>query len=49
MIRYIEFADRVSAWFGKAFAWTIMVMAFGMGYEVFVRYVVNKIDWEYQN
>jgi TRAP-type mannitol/chloroaromatic compound transport system permease small subunit len=31
----------VSAWFGKAFAWLIMVMAFGVGYEVFVRYALN--------
>lgn len=37
MIRYIEFADRLSAWFGKSFAWAIMVMTFGVGYEVFVR------------
>jgi TRAP-type mannitol/chloroaromatic compound transport system permease small subunit len=42
MIRYINFADRVSAWFGKAFAWAIIVMAFGVGYEVFVRYVLNS-------
>jgi TRAP-type mannitol/chloroaromatic compound transport system permease small subunit len=35
-------ADRVSAWFGKAFAWAIIVMAFGIGYEVFVRYVLNN-------
>ncbi len=42
MIRYIRFADRVSAWFGKAFAWTIILMAFGVGYEVFVRYVLNS-------
>jgi TRAP-type mannitol/chloroaromatic compound transport system permease small subunit len=41
MIRYVMFADRVSAWFGKAFAWAIIVMAFGVGYEVFVRYVLN--------
>lgn len=41
MIRYVMFADRLSAWFGKAFAWAIMVMAFGVGYEVFVRYVLN--------
>jgi len=41
MIRYVLFADRVSAWFGKAFAWAIMVMVFGVGYEVFVRYVLN--------
>ena len=41
MIRYILFADRVSAWFGKAFAWLILVMAFGVGYEVLVRYGFN--------
>jgi TRAP-type mannitol/chloroaromatic compound transport system permease small subunit len=41
MLRYIEFADRVSEWFGKAFAWLIMVMSFGVGYEVFVRYVLR--------
>jgi TRAP-type mannitol/chloroaromatic compound transport system permease small subunit len=41
MIAYINFADRLSAWFGKAFAWSIMVMIVGIGYEVFVRYVLN--------
>lgn len=41
MIRFIYLADRISAWFGKAFAWAIMIMAFGVGYEVFVRYVLN--------
>lgn len=37
MLQYTLFADRVSAWFGKAFAWTIMIMALGIGYEVVVR------------
>lgn len=41
MIRYIEFADRVSAWFGRAFAWLILFMTFGVSYEVFVRYGLN--------
>ena len=41
MLRYIRFADTVSAWFGKAFAWLILVMTFGIGYEVFVRYVLR--------
>ena len=41
MIAYIEFADRLSAWFGKAFAWLILVMTFGVCYEVFVRYGLN--------
>ena len=41
MLRYINFADRLSAWFGKAFAWTILFMTFGMAYEVIVRYLLN--------
>lgn len=41
MLAYIKFADALSAWFGKAFAWLIVLMAFGVGYEVFVRYVLN--------
>ena len=41
MIHYIKLADRISAWFGKAFAWAILIMTFGMAYEVFVRYLLN--------
>lgn len=41
MIGYIRFADSLSAWFGKAFGWLILVMTFGVAYEVFVRYVLN--------
>ena len=41
MEQYIRFADKLSAWFGKVFAWCVMVMALGVGYEVFVRYVLN--------
>lgn len=41
MLRYISFADAVSAWFGKAFAWLIMTMTFAMSYEVIVRYLFN--------
>jgi TRAP-type mannitol/chloroaromatic compound transport system permease small subunit len=41
MIRYVKLVDSISAWFGKAFAWTIMAMAFGVGYEVLVRYAFN--------
>ena len=41
MLRYIEIADAISAWFGKAFAWCILIMTFGVGYEVFVRYVLR--------
>lgn len=38
MESYIRFADRLSAWFGKVFAWCVMVMTLGVGYEVLVRY-----------
>lgn len=41
MIRYIRFADSVSAWFGKTFGWLIILMTFGMSYEVLVRYFFN--------
>ncbi|MDJ0738359.1 MAG: TRAP transporter small permease subunit [Gammaproteobacteria bacterium] len=41
MLGYIQFADRLSAWFGKAFAWLILVMSIGVGYEVLVRYGFN--------
>jgi TRAP-type mannitol/chloroaromatic compound transport system permease small subunit len=41
MSRYIWLADRISMWFGKAFAWAIMVMTLGVGYEVFVRYALR--------
>lgn len=39
MTSYIWLADRISLWFGKAFAWAIIIMSFGMGYEVLVRYL----------
>jgi TRAP-type mannitol/chloroaromatic compound transport system permease small subunit len=42
MLSFINFADRLSAWFGKAFGWLIILMTFGMSYEVFVRYLLNK-------
>ena len=41
VIAFIRFADRLSAWFGHAFAWLILLMTFGTSYEVFVRYVLN--------
>jgi TRAP-type mannitol/chloroaromatic compound transport system permease small subunit len=41
MERYVRFADNVSEWFGKAFAWLILVMTFGMSYEVFMRDVLG--------
>jgi TRAP-type mannitol/chloroaromatic compound transport system permease small subunit len=41
VIAYIHFADRVSAWFGKAFGWLIMLMTVGTCYEVLARYLFN--------
>lgn len=41
MERYIHFADTVSAWFGKAFAWCVVLMTLAVSYEVFVRYVLS--------
>jgi len=41
MTGYIGFADKLSAWFGKTFGWLIILMTFGMSYEVLVRYVFN--------
>ncbi|WP_373505679.1 TRAP transporter small permease subunit [Aestuariivirga sp.] len=41
MLGFITFADKLSAAFGKAFAWLIVLMTFGVSYEVLVRYVFN--------
>ncbi len=46
MVAFIRFADSLSAAFGKAFAWLIILMTFGTSYEVFVRYVLgNPTAW----
>jgi TRAP-type mannitol/chloroaromatic compound transport system permease small subunit len=42
MVGFIRFADTLSASFGKAFAWLIILMTFGTAYEVFVRYVLGS-------
>lgn len=42
MRSFIRFADGLSAWFGKTFGWLILLMTFGVSYEVFVRYVLNS-------
>lgn len=42
MLRFIAFADKLSGFFGKSFGWLIVLMTFGMSYEVFVRYLLNK-------
>ena len=48
MENFITFVDKVSAWVGKAFSWCILIMTFGVGYEVFVRYVMgNPTSWAF--
>ncbi len=48
MVRFIFFIDSVSAWVGKAFAWCILILTFGVGYEVFVRYVLrDPTSWAF--
>jgi TRAP-type mannitol/chloroaromatic compound transport system permease small subunit len=41
MEAYIRFADKISSWVGRAFAWCILLMTFGVAYEVFVRYFLR--------
>jgi len=42
MIKFIEIADKLSAWFGKAFGWLVIMMTLGMSYEVMVRYLFGS-------
>ncbi|MEL7050040.1 MAG: TRAP transporter small permease subunit [Pseudomonadota bacterium] len=39
MKTYIYAIDKISTWVGHAFAWCIVVMALGIGYEVVMRYL----------
>ncbi len=48
MIQTIRLIDSLSAAFGKAFAWLIILMTLGTSYEVLVRYVFNNpTPWAY--
>ncbi|SER88186.1 TRAP-type mannitol/chloroaromatic compound transport system, small permease component [Tranquillimonas rosea] len=42
MIGFIRLADSLSSWFGKAFAWLIILMSVGVGLQVLLRYVFNS-------
>lgn len=45
---FILTIDRINTAIGKAFAWYILILTFGEGYEVFVRYVINDPTiWAY--
>ncbi len=48
MRSFIFAIDRFSQWIGHAFAWCILAMTFGVGYEVFVRYVLrDPTSWAF--
>ena len=48
MNRFLFLIDKTSAWVGKAFAWSILIMTFGVSYEVFVRYVLrDPTSWAF--
>ncbi len=38
---FLTFIDSLSAWMGKAFGWSILILTFATCYEVFVRYLLN--------
>jgi len=42
VLSFITLVDRISAWFGKAFAWCIVIMTLAVSYEVFVRYLLRQ-------
>jgi TRAP-type mannitol/chloroaromatic compound transport system permease small subunit len=41
MNHFLFFIDRLSAWSGKAFGWSILILTGATTYEVFVRYVLR--------
>lgn len=48
MERIIFAIDTLTAWSGKAFSWCILLLTFGVAYEVFVRYVLkNPTSWAF--
>lgn len=48
MHRFLYVVDSLSTWVGKAFAWCILILTFGVGYEVFVRYVLrDPTSWAF--
>ncbi len=46
MQRLLLAVDRLSTWMGQFFAWTIVILTFGITWEVFSRYALNQPhDW----
>ncbi|MGH1418528.1 MAG: TRAP transporter small permease subunit [Hyphomicrobiaceae bacterium] len=49
MLQFIRAVDMLSTWIGHAFAWCVMAMTLGIGYEVFVRNVFDDTDgWAFK-
>lgn len=48
MQRFLLGVDKMSAAFGKTFAWAIVILTFAVGYEVFARYMFRApTTWAY--
>ncbi len=48
MDRILSFINTLSTWTGKAFGWSILILTFGVSYEVFMRYGMNApTTWSY--
>lgn len=46
--QFLAFVDRLSMWTGKIFAWCILILTFGLAYEVFMRYALRApTGWAY--
>lgn len=41
MTGFVRFIDKLNLWVGHAFAWCILILTFGVAYEVFVRYALR--------
>ena len=44
MLNTILLIDRISSWTAKAFAWCILIMTFGVSYEVFVADLDGRVQ-----
>lgn len=45
---FLVFVDRLSMWMGKTFGWCILILTFGLSYEVFMRYLLSApTAWAY--
>ena len=42
VLQTVLMIDRITGWAAKAFAWCIMIMTFGISYEVFMRYFLRS-------